>query len=353
MTRTTTQPEQEAAQQVANPQTSALVVTARSVGVLQHDLEERMADLSVSLAGRYPPDYFAKVALQQFRRTPDLLADVAATPVGRASFLNAVMQAADVGLPFIMGRAYLVPFRDAGTPAVQLIIGYQGLVDLMTAPGTGLTFAEAAVVYEGDDFDYRRGTGGYLHHRERWGPQRGNRMAVWARVVFANGQEKYDVMDWSEVEVIRQRAPSARARSSPWLTDPDEMGKKTVLRRLSKTQRVALPAMAVLDDEDDFEYRRGMAASPLNPAAADPQTRLRQTVQARVNAVAEPPVTSPSTPPADAVDDQPAPAQTVDSAPTQTDQCGATVLAADNAYVVCTLRPGHRGRHSDGTQDWE
>jgi recombination protein RecT len=362
-------PEQQAAQQVASPGTNALANVASAVQVLEHDLQPRMADLAARLAGRYPAEYFAKAALTQFRRNPDTLVEVTATPTGRASFLQAVMQAADVGLPFVLGRAYLVPFREGNTPAVQLIVGYQGLCDLVTAPGTGVTFVEAAIVYDADYFEYQRGTGGYLHHREAWGTPdgRGQRKAVWARVVFASGQDKWDVMSIADdVEPIRKRAPSARARSSPWLTDYDEMAKKTVLRRLCKTQRIALPAMAVLDDEEDFEYRRGLAASPVNPVpVAGPLGELRQQLQqrvapdfaaeaVRVNAQPEAEATTPSTEPPAPVDNPPAAEpKAVDKPAGKQVACGATVADDEGATYTCSLRPGHAGRHSDGQHDWE
>jgi len=344
---------------VAHQQTNAMVTMATAIKTLDADLAARQEELAQRLAGRYPADYFRQAALTLMRRQPEVAMEVAATMQGRASFLQAVMQAADAGLPFVLGRYYLVPFRNNGVQEVQGIVGYQGLVDLITAPGTGVTFAEAAIVYSRDYFEWRRGSDGYLRHRE-WlavpdmtederRPGRGKPIAVWARVMYRNGQDKWDVMGIDEVEDIRQRAPSAKAKRSPWLTDYDEMAKKTALRRLSKTQRIATGAMALLDDEEDFEYRRGLQAQPVGQTD---QGRLRQSLQQRLGAT-EPPAEGQSGPDTPPEPEPPAEAVVVADTPLPRPQCGATVTDPGTGEVfTCTKPPGHRGDHTDGQHDW-
>lgn len=406
----------------------ALVAVKTAVGQLDHDLKQRLDDLTTALAGRLPPDYFASVALTQFRKNPGTLQEVAGTSQGRASFVAAVIQAGELGLPFLMGRAYLVPFRNHGVREVQLIVGYQGLVDLITGPETDVTYVDAAVVHAKDYFEYQRGTGGYLRHREYqpeidvaapqadWVYDRGPVTHVWARVVYANGQDRWDVMRYAEIEVIRLRAPGAGSKDSPWVSDYDEMAKKTVLRRLAKTQRISLQAMKVIDSEDDWEAQRGLTARQVGTdagAAQATQSRLSRQLQANLGgrptdepAAEGEPQQQPATdrqqqsddppPPTDPPAGQraqpapkPAPTQPATAEPAEqepvdgqwvaeggvvadsattaqpvqkpakvVDMSGSVqsvcgaTVVDDSATYRCTLAPGHRGGHSDGHHDW-
>lgn len=289
--------DQQALQTVAAPtqQTSALMTLADANKAIEQDLARRDDELARKLSGAFPADYFIGLVLTQLRKMkPDVQLALARTPQGRASLVSAMYQAAELHLPFLMGRMWLVPFKNNGVQEVQALVGYQGLVDLITAPGTGVTYVDSAVVRQRDHFDYMRGTDGYLRHRE-FIPEmtdatkqsdlvydRGPVTFAWARVVYANGQDRWDVMTYAELEVIRKR--SRGGDTGPWVTDPDEMRKKTVLRRLSKTQRISLDAMRVIEREDDWEAARVNAQQP---AQSDEQTRLRRKLQQQIGARAD------------------------------------------------------------------
>lgn len=362
----------------AQPQQTALVSLADANKALEADLDRRDDELARKLSGSFPPDYFIGLVLTQVRKwePADQLA-LASTAQGRASLVAAMYQAAELHLPFLMGRMWLVPYRNSGVLEAQAQVGYQGLVDLITAPGTDVTYIEAAVVRRRDQFDYMRGTGGYLRHREYLPDlddasvqtdlvyDRGPVTFAWARVVYANGQDRWDVMTYAELEAIRLQAKTQKV----WTSHPDEMRKKTVLRRLAKTQRISLDAMRVIEREDDWEAARAAAAQPVQ----DDQQALRQRLQVRAGGV--PPQTAqdgqqatvaagggdPGPAPgsvaaAPATAPEPAQTQPQDAAaggPTaQTAAtCGAT-LQDDDAVYTCGLAPRHRGVHSDGQHDW-
>jgi recombination protein RecT len=321
---------------------------ALAVRQIDSDLTGKQSALADALAGSYDPRYFMSVALSQFRRSPSLH-DVAKTVQGRTSFVDAVVQAAQYGLPFLAGRAYLVPFRNHGVVEAQLIVGYQGLVDLVTAPGTGVTFVEAAVVYEHDTFAYQKGTDPFLTHvpyrfaGDDGVVDRGKATDVWARVVYATGQSRFDVMNVTEVEAIRKR--SKAGQSGPWVTDWDPMACKTVLRRICKTLRISLRVMEMLDREDELE--RG---TPEATAARGTQSIIRSRLAERLAAPEAESATEPAAdepPPPEA----PAPPPAPERAPTMDGACGATAKAG-GGVVACHLAHGHRGQHSDGQHDW-
>lgn len=270
----------EAAQAIVATPTTQAERLATAVATLDRDLEGKHEALAAALAGAYDPRYFQSVALSQFRRSPGLW-DVVRTVQGRVSFVDAVVQAAQYGLPFLAGRAYLVPFKNKGTDEAQLIVGYQGLVDLVTAPGTGVTYVEAAVVYERDAFEYERGTNAYLRHvpyhalDDGGVVDRGRPVAAWARVVYATGQSRFDVMNVTEIEAVRRRSRAGQA--GPWVTDWDPMACKTVLRRLCKTLRISLRVMEVVDREEQFEQ-----GAPAPAPTPNPQAGLRRRLAERV-----------------------------------------------------------------------
>lgn len=363
---------------------SALMTLADANAALERDLARRDDELARKLAGSFPADYFMGLVLTQVRKLkPDVQQALASTPQGRASLVAACYLAAELHLPFLMGRMWLVPRKNGDVQEVQAMVGYQGLVDLITAPGTGVTYVDAAVVYAKDDFDFERGTNAYLRHRA-YRPDiadnakqadvvvdRGPRTHVWAQVVYANGQTRFDVMTYAEVEAIRKRGQGG----GPWTTDWDEMGKKTVLRRLAKTQRISLDAMRVIEREDDWERQ---AAE--QPAQDDQQAALRRRLQAQVGArpqtaqgASQGTQDQDDGDPGPAPDSVPAATQaTVDEAahvgPTATQhqpqaaatggpsaqaaaQCGATLQDDDNVWT-CTMAPRHRGVHTDGQHDW-
>lgn len=127
--------------------------------------------------------------------------------------------------------AHLVPFRNnkANRTEVQMIPDYRGLMTLARRGGEIVRF-EAQAVYSGDDFDFQFGTNQFLHHKPRG--QTNNLTHVWALAEFKDGSQQFDVMDKEDVDRIKKR--SRASSDGPWVTDYDEMAKKTVIRRLSK-----------------------------------------------------------------------------------------------------------------------
>ncbi len=150
----------------------------------------------------------------------------------KSSLLGGVLEIATLGLePGVLGQAWMIPFRNKGTLEAQVVIGYRGMMELARRSGQ-VGAIEHAVVREGDMFDWQKGTDSFLHWRPGTG-DRGDRIAVWAQARLPLGPQ-FEVMSADEVELIKQRSPSARASSSPWKSDEDAMWCKTVIRKLCK-----------------------------------------------------------------------------------------------------------------------
>lgn len=154
----------------------------------------------------------------------------------RQSVINAVTNVAAIGISLNPARkqAYLVP-RDK---KVCLDISYIGLVDLATQSGS-IVWAKSELVYEADQF--QMGEPGTLpkHLFNPFGKDRGEVIGAYVVAKTPGGEYLCDAMSIEEINSIRDRSSAWKAwlkdkRSCPWVTDPGEMSKKTVIKRASK-----------------------------------------------------------------------------------------------------------------------
>lgn len=145
------------------------------------------------------------------------------------SIILSVFQSIDLGLEIgnALGEAYLVPYGST----CQMIPGYRGLVSLARRSGK-VRAIEARIVREGDEFDFTLGTAPTLTHKPTFSDPPAEMRAVYAIAFFSDGSTQFEPMVKAEVDAIRKR--SRAGTSGPWVTDYDEMAKKTVVRRLSK-----------------------------------------------------------------------------------------------------------------------
>lgn len=206
-------------------------------------LEQLKPELQRALPRHITPDRLVRVALTTIRTNPRLLE---ASP---ASLMAAVMQCAQLGLePGILGHAYLVPFRNGktGQTEVQLVIGYKGMLDLARRSGEIQTIY-AHVVYERDHFEYEYGLEPKLIHRPAQG-DRGAPTHAYGVARFKDGGYQFLVMSVDEIEKHRQRSKSPN--EGPWVTDWEEMAKKTVIRSMFRWLPVSVEAQkaAVIDE---------------------------------------------------------------------------------------------------------
>ena len=178
------------------------------------------------------PDRFIRVAITAITKTPKL------AQCDQASFFGALLTLSQFGLEPDGRRAHLIPFenRRRGVTECQLIIDWKGLAELAMRSGI-VANLHADVVREGDLFDYSAGKlkthVPWFIRRDAAKPEKaGDIFAVYAVAEFRDGSTKADVMSLDEVDAVRAR--SRAGQSGPWVSDYNEMAKKTVFRRLSK-----------------------------------------------------------------------------------------------------------------------
>jgi recombination protein RecT len=244
-------------------------------------IDAKMPEIAQMLPEGMSADRFRRVVVQALVRNPDLWA---CTPV---SVVSAIVEAAQIGLEptGVLGRAWLLPYSVKGTKEAKLIVGYRGYAELAWRADRILVTTGA--VRAGDHFEYRRGTGKYLHHvpasddAERE-VNDANITDFWAMYTLPDGREDFDVMSRKGTERIRDKA---RYRNPVWDSDFAEMGRKTVLRRLLKVAPLSPEVQRVLarDEEIDFD-------TPVERVADPKRSGLRDRIAQRTAAIRGEPI---------------------------------------------------------------
>lgn len=253
-----------------------LTVIQKNFKTVKEMIAGRMTEIKASLPHHVKADHFLRVYINSIQRNPALLE---CTPI---SLLGALLLCAQFGLEpdGLTRQAYLIPFNNSkkGVKEVQVIIGYGGLMDMARRSGK-ITGIEARVVREKDTFSYKFGIEPILTHSPYTQGDAGKPIFFYAIGRFDNGQAQFDVMDKAEVDKIRSRS---RAKDSgPWVTDYEEMGKKTVLRRLCKLlpSSIELQRIITVDERGDLGMAQDLAV------LADPEAQTTDEAVAQAEAL--------------------------------------------------------------------
>lgn len=203
-------------------------------------LERMRPELAKLLPEQVTPERFTRTVLTELRRTPALYD---CTP---ESLLGAMMLAAQIGLePGPLGHVYLVPF--AGD--VEFVVGYRGFVELAYRSGL-VKDVHAALVYDGEPFEYQFGTSPRLTHRPAAPPAEGDPIAAYAVARLRSGGAPFVVTYEQDWEHARNASPAGKKNVGPWQTDRRAMILKTALRRLARFLPQT-PALAVAVERDE------------------------------------------------------------------------------------------------------
>lgn len=157
-----------------------------------------------------------------------------------ATVLGALMTCAQLGLrPGVLGHAWVLPFWDGRSSGykAQLVIGYQGLVELAHRSGQ-IASLIARTVYANDTFDVEYGLADTLVHKPCLDGSRGEPIAYYAIAKYKSGGYAFMVMTQTEMEEYRDLYATAKTREGrivgPWKDNFESMAHKTCVRQLSK-----------------------------------------------------------------------------------------------------------------------
>lgn len=175
------------------------------------------------------PERFTRIAVSALSTTPKL------AECHPMTFIGAMMTAAQLGLEpnTPLGQAYLIPYWNSKDRRLecQFQLGYKGMIDLAFRSGQ-ISSIQAHVVYENDTFEYSYGLDPALRHTPALS-DRGAPVSVYAVFKTKDGGFGFEVMSWADAMSHGQRYSKSYG-SGPWQTNPEEMAKKTVLKKVLK-----------------------------------------------------------------------------------------------------------------------
>ena len=261
------------------------------------------------------PDRMMRLVVGAFNQTPKLLQ---CSPL---SLVNAVVTAASLGLEIRPRSAYLVPY---GTQC-QLLIDYRGKIDLAMRSGK-VDSLHAQLVHAHDQFDLvftEKETS--LTHRplvckksghamERIPEKdRGEVILVYAVAKLKAGDSVFEYMTFDQIEGIRQRAKAGK--DGPWVTDWEQMARKTVIHRICNYLPMSPELMESQDIDDAYDTGRTLPPAfkfepeDLNqgPIIEQSEEKAGQVAEAKIKAASVQRKAKPPEPPQEEPEPEPEP----------------------------------------------
>lgn len=206
----------------------------------------------------------------------DLITCINANPklaqCSQLTVLGAAMTMAQLGLRpgTPLGHGWILPFWNGRAKRfdAQLVIGYQGLVELAHRSGKVKSLV-ARTVHANDEYEVELGLDERLVHRPANG-DRGDIVGFYAVVKLTTGGHAFETMTVAEVEAHRDQFAMAKTKDGkivgPWRDNFEAMAQKTVVRKLAKWMPKGTDlSVAIAADET---VRLDTTPSPLALSAA-------------------------------------------------------------------------------------
>lgn len=334
-------------------QTAVVVREDSAVAQFRSALESRIDRIEELLPPTMDARRFASVSLIALSKNADLL------KCDRASFVMAVLEAAEVGLEPTggIGGAHLVPFKGR----IQLIYDYRGVQYLIREGGGGEV--KTVLVYKGDFFKVYEGTeNARIRHTKRF-QTTAPADIEYVYAVPLDHPEKFEVMTKAEIDGIRAR--SKAANNGPWISDFGAMARKSVLKRISAWLPLKPSAREAL--ERDTRREAGLdidddSGEPVRTRTSEVRDRIRATSgrkrrqsQPGGPGAAETPFPPPESTPDDSAAQRPDDAATDDAGAVDGDSrevCGEAGTGVAEGEV-CSLAPNHAEKvHKSASASW-
>ena len=221
---------------------------------------EQMRDqFARALPDHLSVERFVRVAITAITKTPKL------AQCTQESFFKCLLDLSAMGLEPDGRRAHLIPYNNQklGVTECTLIVDYKGLVELVRRAGD-VARIHADVVCENDTFAHSMGE--ITEHTYDLRHDRGKPYAAYAQVTLNDGSVQAVVMSRDEIEAVRKR--SKAGSDGPWVTDWNEMAKKSAFRRLTKWLTLSPEIHSAIADAEATEFaprRVQRARVPLDP----------------------------------------------------------------------------------------
>jgi recombination protein RecT len=156
------------------------------------------------------------------------------------SVQNALRNASAIGISLNPANkhAYLVPRKSQSSMGICLDISYMGLMHLAQSTGS-IEWGQAKLVYEVDAYT-NNGIDKAPEHKYPAFGKRGNLVGAYCTVKTSTGAYLTEEMSVDQIHDVRARSEAytggknGKPPSGPWVTDYEEMCRKTVVKRAAK-----------------------------------------------------------------------------------------------------------------------
>ena len=225
---------------------------------------------------------FAMQALQNSKYLND------AAWSNQASLKNAIINVASIGISLnpALKHAYLVPRSiEKGKPAaICLDISYMGLMHLAQQTGS-ILWGQAKIVYAGDDYENTGIDSAPSHKSNPFKPNkdRGDVIGAYCTVKTSDGSYLTEEMNIDELNKIKS---ASKAANGPWKTWPEEMMRKSVVKRASKywptRERLSLATDAI-NQHEGINFQEEKDITPARENAHEELSKLLEARGAKLN----------------------------------------------------------------------
>ena len=227
---------------------------------LPAQLKDKQSNFHAALPAHIPAERFARVVLTAIQNNPKL------ADANRPSLWNACMRAAQDGLLPDGRDGALVIYNtkedNAWVAKVQWMPMIGGIRKKVRNSGE-IKDWNAQVVHAKDQFEFELGDTPFIKHKPYMDGEPGPVIAAYSIAQFKSGELSREVMTRSQIEKVR--SVSRSKDKGPWVDWYEEMCRKTVARRHSKS----LPMSSDLDDlirrDDELYDMEGKSDKQLSP----------------------------------------------------------------------------------------
>ena len=238
---------------------------------LYEDINRRTEQFHAALPAHIPVERFKRVLLTAIQNEPKLVT------ADRRTFFTSAMKCAQDGLVPDGRDAALVIYNtkvkiggvEKWVDAVQYIPMVAGVMKKVRNSGEIANWA-VYVVHEKDQYELDEGFDPHFKLMRHLDSDPGKVRFLASLVTFKDKTRSLEIMALWEIERIKMRS-KVRSEKGPWTTDPEEMYKKTIIKRHSKR----LPMSTDLDDlirrDDDLYNLEAASDKAVGAEARRPQ----------------------------------------------------------------------------------
>ncbi len=341
--------------------TQAVEVVNKNLVAVEQVLVDAQDQIATMLRGQIAADKFIYVAMDLIRAN-SLLAKCEPQSV-----LQCVLEASELGLILTkhLGHGYLIPYKNGALSErlhrdvyeCQFQIGYRGFLHLVREADSEVQTVYSRIVWPDEKLEINEDhhqlrhssspDGGLVQVDQQTGETSGYRGA-YAKIVYKGGQQDFEWMALHEIEKVR-RSSKARSADSPWRQWPEEMVKKTPMRRLCKRLNLTPEKVAgvVRDEYRELGVEDGR---PESVRIAMPQRKSQQAIAQVSTESPRPPEQAAAVQQA-AAPEQPGPPK---GKPPSCPKCGGTLKerkGKTGAFYGCTRYPECKGTMTKESYD--